>query len=152
MKDKPMDEELVQNIDNLIPKILDDVIRNNRELVELGLSTVDDIRALHSEIQPGLPVKDTINDWRFISLRDKQSGFAQVLLLGRSQNENVAWLTSSIVQIDLTRNCVMTKSESYYGLGSQGIGEPPREQLIHVCATLHRWGSGTLLGVTHFFY
>lgn len=152
MKDKPMDEELVQNIDNLIPKILDDVIRKNRELVELGLSTADDIRVIQSEIQPGLPVKDIVNDWRLISLREKQSGLAQVLLLGRSQNENAAWITSSIVKIDLTRNCVMTKSGSHYGLGSRGFGEPPREQLIHVCATLHQWGSGSFLGVPHFFY
>lgn len=152
MKDKPIDNELVQNIDNLIPKILDDIIRKNRELVELGLSTDDEIQALYAEMPPGLPVKDIVNDWRLISLREKKSGLAQVLLLGRSQNENFAWVTSSIVKIDLNRNCVMTKSGSYYGLGSRGDGEPPREQLMHVCATLHKWGSGTFLGVTHFFY
>lgn len=146
------DAALIQSLNDFIPKKLDDIIRENRELAALGISTADDIQALSAEMTSAFSVKDTIDDWRLVSLREKQSGNTQVLLLGHSQNENVAWLTSSIVRIDLTRNCVMTKSGSYYGLGSQGDGEPSRGQLIHVCATLHRWGSGAFLGVPHFFY
>lgn len=74
-----MNEELVQTIDALIPKTLDEVIRKNRNLVEWGLSIADDIQALRAEIQPGLPVKDILDDWRIISLREKQSGLAQLL-------------------------------------------------------------------------
>lgn len=146
------DAPLIQHIDEFIPKKLDDIIRKNRERVELGLSIANDLQALHAPIPSNFSVKDIIDDWRLISLREKSSGNIQVLLLGHSQNNNVAWLTSSIVKIDPVRNCIMTKSISFYGLGSQGEGDPPREQLIHLCATLHRWGSGPFLGVPHFFY
>lgn len=143
---------LVQHIDDLIPKTLDDIIRKNRELMELGLSTPDEIRALQAEVQQGLPIKDMIDDWHLISLRSKQSGDVKILLLGQSQKENIAWMTSLIVRIDLTQSVIVTQSGSLYGLGSQGAGEPSRGQLIHVCATLHKWGSGEFLGVPHFFY
>jgi len=138
---------LAQNVDDIIPKFLDDVIRKNRNLFELGLSIIEDIQAIHIEIQPGMPVKDVIDDWRLISFRDKRTGRNQVLLLGDSQKKGNSWITSSIVLIDLPQNIVVTKSMSVYKLGSQGNGEPPRRHLIHVCAALHKWGLGAALGV-----
>lgn len=152
MTDKPEEAILAQSINDHIPVTLDDIIRKNRELVELCLSTAEEIRALGGEIRPGPPVKGIVDDWRIISLRAKRSGRAQVVLLGHSRTENAPWITSAIVRIDLPRNYVLTKSGSLYELGSQGNGEPPRLQLIHVCATLHQWGSGVFLGVPHFFY
>lgn len=143
---------MVEHIDDLIPNTLDDVIRKNRELVELGLSAPDEILALLAEVQQGLPVKDMIDDWHWISLRSKRSGDVKVLLLGQSQKESVAWMTSSIVRIDLAQSVIVTQSGGLYGLGSQGTGEPSRGQIIHVCATFHKWGSGEFLGVPHFFY
>lgn len=143
---------MVEHIDDLIPKSLDDVIRKNRELVELGLSTPNEIRALQAEVQQELPVKDMIDDWHLISLRSKRSGDVKVLLLGQSQKESVVWMTSSIVRIDLSQSVIVTQSGSLYGLGSQDAGGPSRGQFIHVCATLHKWGSGEFLGVPHFFY
>lgn len=142
---------MVEHIDDLIPKTLDDVIRKNRELVELGLSTPDEIRALQAEVQQGLPIKDMIDSWYLISLRKKQSGDVNVLLLGQSQRENVAWMTSLIVRIDLSQSVIVTQSGSLYGLGSPGTDEPSRGQLIHVCATFHKWGSGERFGMPHFF-
>ncbi|MFH1495086.1 MAG: hypothetical protein ABIG70_09855 [Pseudomonadota bacterium] len=81
---------MLEHIDDLIPNTLDDVIRENRELVELGLSTPDEIRALQAEVQQGLPIKDMINDWHLVSLRSKRSADVKVLLLGQSQKESVA--------------------------------------------------------------
>lgn len=152
MQDKPEKDILVKSIDVLIPKTLNDVIRKNRELVELCLSTDEEIRALNGEIRNVELVKGIIDDWRLVSLRAKRSGSGQMVLVGHSRTENAPWLTSAIVRIDPTQNYILTKSGSLYELGSQGNGEPPRLQLIHICATLHRWGSGELLGVPHFFY
>jgi hypothetical protein len=143
---------LIQSIDDLIPKKLDDIIRKNRELMELGLSTPEEMLALKTEIQQGLPIKDIIDDWCLISLRSKRSGEVKLLLLGQSQKKNVAWMTSSIVRIDQAQSIVVTKSGSLYGLGSRGNGEPSRGLLMHVCVTFHKWGSGEFLGVPHFFY
>lgn len=146
------DAPLAQHINDLIPKTLDDIIREKRDLVELGLATTDEINALQTNIPQKYLVKDVIDDWRLIALRDKTSGQAQLLLLGYSQTENVSWLTSSVIQIDLDNHCIMTKSLSKYALGTKGEGEPSRGQLMHICATFHQWGSGTLLGMPHFFY
>lgn len=145
-------DPVTQDLNDLIPNNLDGIIRENRDLVELALSTDDEIKTLYAIIPAKYAIKDILDDWRLISLRNKKSGQAQLLLLGRSQNENISWLTSPIIQIDLASNCVMTKSLSKYELGFTGKGEPPREQLLHICATFHRWGSGTFLGIPHFFY
>lgn len=112
-----------QHVDDLIPKTLDDIIRKNRELMELGLSTPDEIRALQAEVQQGLPIKDMIDDWHLISLRSKRPEGVKVLLLGQSQKENVAWMTSSIVRIDQTQSVIVTQSGSPYELGSQGTAQ-----------------------------
>jgi hypothetical protein len=104
----PGKDAMLEHIDDLIPKSLDDVIRKNRELVELGLSTPDEIRVLQAEVQQELPVKDMIDDWHLISLRSKRSGDVKVLLLGQSQKESVVWMTSSIVRIDLSQSVIVT--------------------------------------------
>lgn len=145
-------DELTQKLSDLIPKSLDDIIRKNRELVELRMVTEVETDALRKEIPNPYPVKDVIEDWRLIGLCEKRTNWAQVMLLGASTFNNCAWLTSTIVAIDFAENIVLTKSGSIYRLGQPGKGEPPTGHLIHVCATLHMWGSGTFLGTPEFFY
>lgn len=76
---------MLGHIDDLIPKSLDDVIRKNRELVELGLSTPNEIRALQAEVQQGLPIKDMIDDWHLISLRSNGQGMSKFCSWGRAR-------------------------------------------------------------------
>ncbi|MHB1491444.1 MAG: hypothetical protein ACYCTH_13275 [Cellulomonas sp.] len=147
-----MSKLLLQNIEGLIPKSLDDIFRQNRDLAELGLSSLIEIAALEAEIQPGMPVTDVFDDWRFISLRDKLTGRVQVILLGVAQKRGSERITSEVVRIDLRENSIFTRSGSHYGLGTQGIGEPPMRHLILVCAAFHRSKMAELLGVPHFFY
>lgn len=146
-----MSEERL-SLESLIPKSLDDIIRKNRNLFALGLASAEEIKALQSEIQPGLPVKDVIDDWRLICLRDLKKGTGIVFLLGDSQKEAVNWMTSTAIRIDLSQNVLATKSGSIYALGTPGVGEPHRDHLIHVCATFHYWGMGVYFDMPPFFY
>lgn len=147
-----MDTGLTQTINELIPKSLDDIIRRNRELVELRLATEADIHPLEKEIGNLHPVKDVIEDWRLICLSEKETNWVQMMLLGRSTENNCSWITSTVVAIDFKQKAVLTNSGSVYTLGKPGQGEPPMADLMHVCATLHKWGSGDFLGAPHFFY
>lgn len=97
-------------------------------------------------------LKDTINNWRLISLYVKKSDSIQVLLLGDSAANNHPWITSPVGSIDFRKKVVLTASGSIYKLGSPGNGEPPKEHLICICAAFHSWGSGVFLGVPEFFY
>ena len=120
-----MSKLLLQNIEDLIPKSLDDIFRQNRDLVELGLSSLSEIAALQAEIQPGMPVTDVFDDWRFISLRDKLTGRVKVILLGVAQKKGSERITSEVLRINLSEDSVFTRSGSHYGLGTMDGGEPP---------------------------
>jgi hypothetical protein len=145
-------DKLTQQISALIPKSLDDIIRKNRELVELRSATEADILPLEMPIPGPYYPKDTINDWHLIGLCEKHSNWVQVLLLGYSTSQHCPWITSPVMSIDREQNFVRTRSGSLYVLGNRAHGEPPMDQLIHVCAALHMWGSGTFLGAPEFFY
>lgn len=135
----------------LMPRNLDGVIRKQRDRVALGLATEVELQALAARIPDG-QLKDIIDDWRLVSLRDLNAGVAHVILLGYSQFEATPWTTSAVTALDQAAGLVRTRSGSLYSLGVHGEGEPDSQQLIHLCATLHHWGSGPLLGVPHFFY
>ena len=152
MTDSEMQEALGRELKKLVPKGLDDVIRKNREYAELGLATDEEIQAITGEIVYAESEKGIIDDWRMISLREKKSGTVQVILLGRNRAEGAPWATSSLVVFDRENKRVVTKSNSLYKLGKRGIGEPPNIHLVHLCATLHYWGSGAILGVPPFFF
>lgn len=147
-----MNSELTKNISNLIPKSLDDIVRRNRELVELRLATRAEIQTLEKSIENLHHEKDLIEDWRLICLSEKKSNRVQLTLLGNSAENKSAWITSSIASIDFKQNIVLTNSGSIYKLGESGQGEPTTEHLMCVCAALHLWGMGTFLGAPEFFY
>lgn len=151
MENKP-DDALLKQIHDLVPATLDEVIRKNRHLAELGLSTPAEIQRRAGDLAGELEIKDTLDDWRLISMREKTSGQVSILVLGDSQKENTPWLTSAVVWVDSASHRVLTWSKSIYQLGSPGAGEPPRQHLIHLCATFHQWGNGEFLDVPHFFY
>lgn len=143
----------INNISNkLIPGSLDDIISKNRELVELRLANEKEINDLTRQIRSPVHVKDAIEDWRLVSLVEKTSNKAEVLLLGNSHDKTHPWITSPILTLDLSQGFVSTQSGSIYKLLDRGIGEPPASHIICLCAALHVWGSGQYLGVPHFYY
>lgn len=145
-------EKLTTAIEQLIPKSLDDIIRKNRDLVQLRLATDEEIFALHQVITPGQP-KDVIAEWNLIALHQPAFSNVQIFLLGDVSSSDQQRVTSEVVGIDLDRQLVVTKSGSLYQLiGSPKNGDPDPQQLMCICSVFHEWGFGEKLGVPHFFY
>jgi hypothetical protein len=72
-------------------------------------------------------------------------------LLGYAVDGRCGWITSEVKAIDFEHGLVRTRN-SLYTIRSPAHGEPPLEDLPLICATLHRWGVGTYLGVPEIFH
>jgi hypothetical protein len=132
-----------------IPTCLDQIVTRNRDRFSLGLATEAEIAALTAPVLPGYQ-RGQIEDWRLIATR--QIGEAPILfLLGHNPKEDGAWMTSAVQTISPDLQRLRTRN-SIYALGERGAGEPPLEQILHVCYALRTWGLGDILGLAHVFY
>jgi predicted Abi (CAAX) family protease len=146
-----MTENIQEILEAMIPKRLDDIIRQNRHRAQLYMTTDEQIMELHHQIVPNEP-KDIMDHWSFITLHIINHPIAQIMLLGDIRGTTVTRLTSLVKQIDLDRQLVITNSGSLYRLGTQQQGEPNTDQLMAICAVFHGWGFGEYLGVPHFLF
>jgi hypothetical protein len=151
---------IAEALEKLIPQSLGDIVRQNRHLFCISLATSEELAARAAEIGPG-DVKDTISGWRMIAFRtldrrppvksEGPSGASRISLLGSAVETGCGWITSAVMRIDAANGLVQTRN-SLYRLGVKGAGEPPPNELMTVCAALHRWGLGPLLGVPEFYF
>lgn len=134
----------------LIPKSLDDIIRLHKDEASIYLSTSDQIQGLTRAIVDinERDVKDTVENWRLISLDSK--GKVAVLLLGDGRESRHPWITSPLQAVDLGAGLVVT-TNSVYALGTPGEGEPDTDHLIRICAFLAP-GAQQYFGIPAFFY
>jgi hypothetical protein len=142
--------ELGKQLAAIFPKNLDDIIRKNRHIASLTLTTDEEISDLYFPIKPGVP-KDLMNNWSLITLNVLEQ-VPQVMLIGDVSGSTMTRLTSNVQQIDLKHNLLITQSRSLYQLGNRNIGEPDTNQLMTICAIFHSWGFGAFLGAPHFFF
>lgn len=143
---KDVSESIVQQLEIITPKSLDDIIRRNREKAKMYLSTEAELAALQGPMPIG-PVKGRITHWCFVTFFITGENWAGVSLTGFNAAENSSWMTSVVTAI--SGDAVLTKSGSIYIL----VGEPTTEpDLPYICATLNSWGVGQLLGVPPFFF
>jgi hypothetical protein len=143
-------EKNIQDVlTQMIPASLDDIVRENRDQVQLGLATLEELAARAGAIGPDAAV-DTIDEWRVVAIR--QRGSPPILsLLGHAVGMGVVRMTSEIAVLDVARGLCRTRN-SLYRLGFPGEGEPPQEDLICVCAILRQWGIGRAIGAPEFFF
>ena len=106
-------DAVAAQLEAMIPKSLDDIIRANRDQVKLYLTTDQEIMDFYSEVKPGRP-KEIIDDWRFITLYVVSTNETQVMLLGDKRSNDHARITSVVRKIDLDRGLVFTDSGSLY--------------------------------------
>jgi hypothetical protein len=146
-------------LEQMMPKSLDDIVRKNRDVLQLGLATAGELAVLAATIEPGHS-RDTIEEWRIVAFRAigprSDADMAGILsrslsLLGRAAGMRCPWITSAVTQIDIDAGLVRTRN-SLYRLGARGEGEPPQDDLICVCAAMHKCGVGELIGAPAFFY
>lgn len=139
-------DTLEEQLTQLLPRSLDDIIRANRDKVQLYFSRDDEIDALRHSLLEGR-IKAQVSDWAFITLNFSESQDSLVYLVGFNQTEQCSWMTSFITGIGHGK--VATKSGSIYEL----VGASTLDvDLLHICATLHQWSVGRSLGVPHIFY
>jgi hypothetical protein len=133
-----------------IPTALDEIVTLERDTVEIGLATGQEIASLAAVIDcaPGAE-KEILLDWRLVAVRE--SGDLFITPLCDAARPRSTWGTSKIVGIDLGHDFLRTKN-SIYRLGVQGDGELPVPHILTFCGLLHEWGAGETLGALPIFF
>jgi hypothetical protein len=124
--------------DLAIPSRLDDIVRRNRELFELGFATAAELAAVTGVLDGSGSPRGTIDDWRIIALRDHVAKHVTLHVVGRFENAR-AWMTSEIAMIAADESTVRTRN-SIYMLGARAVGEPDPSLLFHITFVLRWWG------------
>lgn len=144
--------------DPLYPQSLDDLVKTNRDRLQLGLATAEEIASRAARIAPG-PVVGTIEQWRLVAVRwfrpstdaEREIDYVRLTLLGEALEARLTCATSEVVQIDLAGGLARTQ-DYLYRLGVRGKGEPPVEHLRCIAAAAHSWGWGESIGAPKFLY
>lgn len=141
----------------VIPQTLDQVIREHRDTMSLGLATANERAAICKSIvvPDGQEIKAEIIDWRLVAYRAAlpvQHVYAVMMhVLGNiytGDRRPHPWITSHLVALDLGNRVVVTHTGSFYRLiGKPGEGEPNQIQLLQLCRAFHQWGRGARLGI-----
>ncbi len=142
----------LNNIDDLIPRTLDDIVRLRRDEVQIQLATAAEIETLGEFLGSARLVskqKDTIEDWYPLAFAVR--GERAIQLLGHFQQKNEILLSSAVAVLDLENSLVRT-ADSVYRLGKRVEGKPPRDYLAYLCAILNNMGLGWTLGVPRVFF
>jgi hypothetical protein len=146
------EDSIEQAVEKLIPKSLDDVIRQNRDKFRLALATEDELAKLESNV-PDSTVRYTLTDWQVVMLHATLEDGAKIAsprLVGSVVETGESWITSHVISIDARKSLVKTRNSFYRVVGPR-VGEEKLD-LLNICIALHQWGLGTYLGVPEFFY
>lgn len=139
----------MENIDDHLPKTLDEIVRKNRDQVEIRLATTQEIAQLAAEILAPDAVKDTITDWYPIVFRVKED--PTIRIFGVFQQKDAVSFTSHVLMLDEAAGLAIS-DHAIYRLGKRGQGEPPRAFVVALCGLLNELGVGKALGVPEVFF
>ena len=150
-----MTKSLEKTIEDLIPKSIDDIIRNRKDECSIRLAKTHELMKLApmvSMMNELKPVKAIVDDWKVICIT--LNGEPNYFLIGERRDRNIRnnlLMTSRVKSIDFASNMVLTNN-SIYQLGTKAKDEPKTGELLHICATLTDWGLGSRFGVPSIFY
>lgn len=141
------------NLQDQIPRCLDDIIKKNKEELKLEYVQLDYLSHLNKSL-PITNLKGILEDAflykRIIQGYPIQHTFLVGFLVSDSGKN--AYHTSPIKQVDLATSTVLTNSGSHYIIQSMVSGDPAQELLLHICQMAHRDGWGQHFGVLEVFY
>ena len=143
------EDQLAAAIEALKPKTLGDIIRKNRDKLQLLLANETDIQNLHSDLDANNP-KDIFDDWSLIAFVTKDRTYLR--LIGEARSCKKTKMTSIVLKTDMRQKLISTLSGSLYQLGIPNEGEPDLHQRIFICSFLHDIWLGPSFGVPEFFY
>lgn len=149
---RPEDEIIdVTSLDKLVPKTLDDVIREHRDHAALRFANEADLMPMLADIPHESHAQD-IRNWSLITLDWHPPGMKhelQTLIFGDHTTKGASYRTSPLVKIDTSTRCVRTASGTLYHL----LGSESRSpDLFRICNWVWRAGPGKYLGVLPIFY
>ena len=143
------EDQLAAAIEAIKPKCLDDIIRKNRDKLQLLLANETDIQNLHSDLDANNP-KDIFDDWSLIAFVTKDRTYLR--LIGEARSCKKTKMTSIVLKTDMRQKLISTLSGSLYQQGTHNEGEPDLHQRIFICSFLHDIWLGPSFGVPEFFY
>lgn len=144
-----------QNLLDLIPKNIDDIIRVNRDRLRLAFATEVELDGLEQPLPGPSPgaVRHRLQDWNILVIHQTigESRKSLPVLLGHVVETGECWVTSAVTAIDSHTGLVRT-ANSLYGIVGHRNPTPDSHLLMHICVWLNQRGIGPYYGVPGFFY
>lgn len=78
-----------------IPATLCDLVRRNRDRLEVGLATAAEVAAVTGEVDASGMARGQIDDWHVVALRDRVADRVSLHMLGTHESGQ-AWITSDV--------------------------------------------------------
>ncbi len=144
-------ETTEEQLRKLLPKSIDDIVREHRDELQLALATAAELKALETTLTDG-PVAHRITGWNVLMLHmsSERGRLSSPRLIGLVVDTRESWITSHVLGIDFRKGLVQTKNSFYQITGPRAAEEDT--DLLRICAALHEWRLGARYGVPHIFY
>lgn len=151
-QDKSTSESMLELLFETVPTSLDQIIRFNRDLLEVRHANECEIyefdQPIHFE-QANVRNTSRLKDWHLIVLL-QPGRQTQILLLGNHPNGKSARCLKHVCKIDLSRRLVLSEFGDICHLDEQGVGEPDVLQITLLCAVINDSGLGNF-GIPSYF-
>ncbi|MBF4989462.1 hypothetical protein [Methylophilus sp. 14] len=145
---------LIQQVKDLIPKSLDDIVRKNRHLLQLEYANSEDVLKLTKRIQT-TSFKGSLVDAFLYKRIIKISEVEPVCAVGYLITDlgKIAFHTSQVVGLDDEQKIILTNSGSHYKIESLSDTQNTDSTLLmHICHVAHRDGWGNHFGIPEIYY
>ncbi len=142
-----------EQLQYIIPKTLDDIVRKNRTELQLAYASEQDLAGIQQSISAEF-YKGALRGafiYKRMLVTTQEEAFYLVGFMDE-RRRTITWHTSRLEGFDPKTRMVYTASGSLYHVEDFMTGEPDSQLLINVCAILHRDGVGDYFGIPHFFY
>ncbi|OIQ89557.1 hypothetical protein GALL_285330 [mine drainage metagenome] len=133
-----------------MPHSIDEIITQNRHLMQLSMTCEDDLYPLYRLILPTDAPKDSMQNWSLVTLEHILEAEFEVFLLGDKSDGRGPRITSNVTGVDFGRKLITTTSGSVYALGDRAKEISPAH-IIMICVALNESGIGEALGVAPFW-
>lgn len=147
MKKDTVEEQLKQ----LLPSSLDDIVRENRDKLRLALATEEELKNLHT-ILSQTSFRHSLTRWNILMLHvtEGHRTVSSPRLIGKLSESGESWMSSHVLSIDAEHGLVQTRNSVYRIIGPRA--EEKDLDLLRICGSLHEWGLGQRFGVPPIFY
>lgn len=140
-------------LEAMLPKSIDDIVRQHREELCIRIATADDLAPLMSDSMPIANPQGDIENWSLITLDATIQGQQDnaIFLIGHHTSRRCTWITSRVLKVIEcgVANSVLTNSGNLYNMrGAQS----DKIDLTFLCAWLRQNGIGDYFGVPEFVW